>query len=290
MRRLALILALMFPLSQAFGHGAYHDELLRIGQELEAKPEDSSLYRQRAVLHIGHEDWQAALVDLERADRLKPDASDTHGLRGQALNLARQWAAAQAVLNQHLGLHPDDGEALFQRGHARRHLGDKKAAVSDYRAAFERAGARQTEQVAEMAEAIADLDGAAEAALFLEQVLIKAGSEPGLLQQAINLHLRCGQVDAALRHLGSLQCLMPRPEPIMARRAQILEQAGRHAEARGVWTALRTHLLALPNLERGTAAMSLLLQQADQALGLATLVPVSAPPAAAPPSYSLPKP
>ncbi len=290
MRRLAFILSLMLPLSQASGHGAYHDELLRIGQELEAKPDDSSLYRQRAVLHIGHEDWQAALVDLERVDRLKSDASDTKGLRGQALNLARQWAAAQAVLTEHLMIHPDDGDALFQRGHARRQLGDKKMAVTDFHAAFEKASARQPEQVSEIAEAIAELDGAAAGALFLEQVLINAGSEPGLLQQTIDLHLRSGQVEPALLHLASLQRLMPRPEPVMARRAQIFEQAGRQAEAKAAWSALRTHLLALPNLDRGTAAMSQLLQQAEQALGVSTLVPVSAPPAAPSPSPSLPKP
>ncbi|GEP44388.1 tetratricopeptide repeat protein [Brevifollis gellanilyticus] len=290
MRRLAFILTLMLPLSQASGHGAYHDELLRIGHELETKPEDSSLYRQRAVLHMGHEDWQAALVDLERVDRLQPDASDTNGLRGQALNLAKQWAAAQAVLSQHLTLHPDDGDALFQRGRARRHLDDKQAAVTDYRAAFEKEGARQTEQVSEIAEVIAEQDGADEAAFFLEQVLVKAGNEPGLLQQVIDLYLRSGQVEPALRHLESLQRVMPRPEPIMARRAQILSEAGRQAEAREAWTSLRTHLLALPNLDRGTAAMSQLLQQADQALGVTTLAPVSAPPAAPAPSPSLPKP
>lgn len=291
MRRLALLLCLILPLSQASGHGAYHDELLRIGRELETKPEDRSmLYRQRAVLHIGHEDWQAALVDLERVDRLQASSGDTNGLRGQALNLAGQWAAAQAALTNHLTLHPDDGEALFHRGHARLQLGDKRAAVTDYQAAFEKTGALQTGQVSEMAEAISEIDGPGAGANFMERVLVRSGSEPGLLERAVELHLRSGQIEPALRHLASLQRVMPRPEPVMARRAQVLEQAGHRAESAAAWAALRDHLLALPNLDRGTPAMSQLLRQAEQALGVATLQAVSAPPAAPSLSLSPPKP
>jgi tetratricopeptide (TPR) repeat protein len=289
MRPLALFLCLMLPLSQASGHGAYHDELLRIGRELETKPEHSgTLYRQRAVLHIGHEDWQAALVDLERVDRLQAGSGNTNGLRGQALNLAGQWAAAQAVLTAHLTLHPDDVEALFHRGRARYQLGDGRAAVTDYQAVFEKTGALQTGQVSEMAEAISEVDGPEAGASFMERVLVRSGSEPGLLERAVELHLRSGQIEPALRHLASLQRVMPRPEPVMARRAQVLEQTGRQAEAWAAWAALRDHLLALPNLDRGTPGMSQLLRQAEQALGVATLHAVSAPPAA--PSLSLPPP
>jgi hypothetical protein len=58
----------------------------------------------------------------------------------------------------------------------------------------------------------------------------------------------------------------PRPEPWMARRASILAQAGRIEESRAAWQALVDHLSALPNLERGSHAMSTLMEQAKQAL------------------------
>ena len=45
-----------------------------------------------------------------------------------------------------------------------------------------------------------------------------------------------------------------------------LTQAGRADAAKAAWTALRDHLLALPNLERGSHAMSRLLEEAQQAL------------------------
>jgi hypothetical protein len=52
----------------------------------------------------------------------------------------------------------------------------------------------------------------------------------------------------------------------MARRASILAQAGLLEDSRAAWTQLRDHLLALPNLERGSHSMSMLLEQAQQAL------------------------
>lgn len=285
MRPLVLLITLMLPLSQASGHGAYHDELRRIARELESSPRDRSLILQRAALHLGHEDWQAALVDLERVDRLLPGACATNGLRGQALNLAGQWAAAQAALTEHLEKHPQDGVARFHRGRAFKHLNDLKQAVADYRAAFSLGdGIAKPEQLGEIAEAMVQHDGAAAGAVFLDQCISRLGADPSLLQQAIALHIEAGQIDVALVHLSALQKLMPRPEPMMARRARILTQAHRDSEAQTAWSALHTRLLALPNLERGIPELTRLLQEAQQALGMSAPAPVIAPPVAAPPA------
>jgi hypothetical protein len=66
----------------------------------------------------------------------------------------------------------------------------------------------------------------------------------------------------------------------MARRASVLAQAGRIEESRTAWQALVDHLAALPNLERGSHALSKLAEEARQALAsLASLAPsVSQPP------------
>jgi hypothetical protein len=52
----------------------------------------------------------------------------------------------------------------------------------------------------------------------------------------------------------------------MAKRASILAQAGRIPESKAAWQALADHLNALPNLERGSHAMSKLAQDAKLAL------------------------
>src|SRR5688572_16761779 len=98
------LLALTFfvsimPLAGAFGHGAYHEQLDALTREIEQNPQDAALLFQRAKLHVSHEEWTPALIDLERVDRLKPGKIFTDGVRGQALNQGRQWAAALTVLN-----------------------------------------------------------------------------------------------------------------------------------------------------------------------------------------------
>jgi hypothetical protein len=66
----------------------------------------------------------------------------------------------------------------------------------------------------------------------------------------------------------------------MARRAEVLEQAGRSAEARAAWQSVIAHTAALPAIERGSYGMRLLAEKAQRALGIvAAPSPVSAPPA-----------
>src|SRR5688500_11517823 len=103
----ALLLS-MLPLTGAFGHGAYHEVLEALSHEIQQKPQDATLLFKRASLHLSHEEWKAALIDLECVDRLTPEKIFTDGLRGQALNQGQQWAAALTVLNAHLRVSPED--------------------------------------------------------------------------------------------------------------------------------------------------------------------------------------
>src|SRR5688500_18925246 len=118
MRHRFLALTLLFtimPLTWAFAHGAYHELLDAIGREIQQKPQDAALLFGRAKLHVSHEEWGAAIIDLDLVDRLKPGNSFTDGIRGQALNQGRKWGAALTVLNAHLRVSPGDAAALFER-------------------------------------------------------------------------------------------------------------------------------------------------------------------------------
>ena len=82
----------------------------------------------------------------------------------------------------------------------------------------------------------------------------------------MDFELAAQRYDDVLKRIDAMQASAPRPEPWMAKRASILAQAGRADDAKAAWTALRDHLLALPNLERGSHAMSRLLEEAQAAL------------------------
>ena len=80
---------------------------------------------------------------------------------------------------------------------------------------------------------------------------------------------------AALSRVEAMRQSAPRPEPWMAKRASILAQAGRIQESRAAWQALVEHLAALPNLERGSHAMSKLAAEAKQALAALDSLPAT---------------
>lgn len=261
-----------------WAHGAYHELLSALAVEISAAPQDEALYLRRAKLHLSHESWVEAVADLERVDRLKPDARLTDGLRGQALNQGREWEAALAALEAHLSLFPGDVEARFERGRARFQLLEPSA-VADVRAAIAAFEAPDPWKVLLAADVLRRFEGARSAGEFLGKIIQDHGAEPSLLERAISISLEIGEYDDALRYVEGLKGTAPRAETLMARRARILEQAGRRQEAQSAWAVLHEHLLGLPNLERGTPLLSELLSDARQALGLAAPGRVVAPPA-----------
>jgi len=277
-----LLTACLLPISAVFGHGAYHDQLAEITREFELRPGDAELFRRRALLRVSHEDWQAALVDLEHADRLKPGTAMSDGIRGRALNLAGQWAAALAALESHLKMQPGDAESLFQRARAKHHLGKLDEAAKDYRHALLLMEPVAAERVIEVAEMIHQHEGTNSSLAVLDEALRRLGPDPALLQMTLKLAETAELHERALAAVQSLQAQAPRPEPWMLRRAEILQQAGRADDAKAAWTSLRDHLLALPNLERGTPLLAQIFTETQQALGLAAPAPVIAAPVTPP--------
>ena len=105
-----------------------------------------------------------------------------------------------------------------------------------------------------------------DAAQVLATGIAKLGNIPGLVLRALDLEIAIGRIDLALTRVDAMQCKAPRPEPWMARRASMLAKVGRVDEARTAWQTLSDHLAKLPNLERGSHAMSVLAEESQKAL------------------------
>lgn len=268
----------LLPLTAALGHGAYHNRLAEIARELESRPSDPALFRQRALLHVSHEDWQAALVDLEQVDRLTSDQIDTSWLRAQALDIGGQPAAAKGVLDVFLKRYPDHAGALATRARVLVKLAEPEAALTDYRTALSKSPHAEPELVQEVVETLTTQKLHEEAASLLETNLRRLGNSPGLVMKALELELMLGRYDDALARVEELQKSAPRPEPWMARRASVLAQAGRFSESIAAWQALHTHTQSLPNLERGAHAMQLIAEQAQQAVASLKSLSSTTPP------------
>ena len=107
-------------------------------------------------------------------------------------------------------------------------------------------------------QAIAGIDAAVE----------RLGPIPALQLFAIELDVQQGRIDAALVRLDGLAARSPRKETWLARRGEILAQAGRPDEARTAYVAALAALEALPPAPRQTKAIANLEGQVRSALAL----------------------
>jgi tetratricopeptide (TPR) repeat protein len=281
--RLAAMASCAFGVSTftpVFGHGALHERIAELTTAVQSKPADAPLRFELADVCFQHGDWQETLKQLDEIERIGPGQLPTTLLRGQALVAGGQMKAGRAQLDTFLTSHPDHPAALVARARALSELGEDGACLADYRHALEKAPHLEADLYLEIAEALAKRRLIDEAVSALQGGLSKLGNSPSLLLAAIQLEIATGRFDHALAHVEAMRQSAPRPEPWMAKRATILAQAGRSAEARTAWQNLLSHLTNLPPLDRGSPELSLLAQQAQRALGQATSpAPVVAPPA-----------
>jgi predicted Zn-dependent protease len=276
--------SVLLLMGRSAGHGAYHDVVTALSAELQKEPDDAALHYRLAVAHADHEEWQACLEEVVTVERLAPGAYPTGYLRGLALHAAGKDDEAKRELDAFLITQPKHVNALATRGRVLMKLGDPAAASQDFQKAIQHSVSPTAGLVSEAAKVIAAAGNPEDASKLLDERLKANGDDPELLACALEIDKGRGAWDAALRRVDALQKTAPKPEPWMARRAELLHTAGRPDEARAAWTALRAHLLSLPNLERGTPLLVGILAQTEKALGNKSPSPVIAAPSSPPKS------
>ncbi len=264
------------------GHGAYHDVVHEITLKLAQTPDDAALRFKLACAHQEHGEWTSSLAELERVERLAAGKFETGFVKGQSLATGGHWLSAKATLDEFLRSHVDHAGALAQRARVLMKLEQKAEALADFQKALVKADNPAAELFLETSSALVKSGELEQAVLVLRRGIERLGFEPALLVPSLDLELAARHFDEALVRAKAMQKTAPRPEPWMLRRAEILQQAGRADDAKAAWRSLRNHLLALPNLERGTPLLAQIFTDTQRALGLAAPAPVIAAPALPP--------
>ena|GEM_PF-847394 len=247
-------------------HGTHGQLMEVVNRKIETSPDDANLWYQRGFLNLEHEDPDQALADLEKAESLAPGKLPTLLLKGQALELSGKLPEARSSLDAHILRFPDHGRGYSSRARVLLKLGMREEALVDYRTALSKTPDAEPDLVQEAATALAASDHDDEALAVLESGLKRLGEIPSLMLKALEFELKSGRFESALCRVEAMKKSAPRPEPWMAKRAKLLDKAGRADESRAAWQALAIHLENLPNLERGSNSMSLLAEQAHKAL------------------------
>ncbi len=233
-RRVLTFAAASFALlASSFAHGDLHEAIDAVTQVIAKSPGDAALLLRRAELHRMHGAWPAAEADYAEARRLKPDIEVvTLGLAQMRLAQGREKDALN-LLDAFLLKRPEHADARALRAGMLEKRGNWKKADADLAAAV--ASSPEPHHATERAQLLERHGQPEAAARCLDEASRARGRVPVLEQQALAIEERAGLTDAALRRLDALTAREPRPDIWLARKAQLLEKAGRASEAREAW-------------------------------------------------------
>ena len=260
---LLLISALSLP---AWAHEGLYEQLVAVTQQIRKAPRNPQLYLKRGELYRLLQQWDNALDDYRRARQLKPDMLETDFYCGRMWFEAGEPQRAKPALDAFLKNTPQHGEALLMRARVYEKLKDYRASAADYSHALSSMLGPKPDYFIERAK-VQLADGKhADALRGLDEAIKQFGPLVTLQTQAIEIELQQAHWDSALARLDRLTSPAPRKESYLARRGEILLQAGRAAEARAAFSESLQSIEALPIRLRQTRAMLALEKRVRAAL------------------------
>jgi len=252
----------------AAGHGTHDERVELYSAKIKRDPDDANARHELAMAYVENGDWTLAILQLDAAEKLNcPDSGlDFSVTRARAFAIGGRFKAALKTLNGYIDRNPDDATALIERARVLTSLGERTAGLADYQKAVSHIPRATPDLCMEIAELQIKQGQPDNALATVHRAISIHGNDPVLVLKAMEMEISAGLFDEALTHIGTMTRLMPRPEAMMAKRASVLAQAGRMAESRQAWAALIKHIDALPNLQRGTPAISSISKEAHLAL------------------------
>ena len=253
MSKLPLIATLLLGLvASASAHGDLHDAVEATSVEIAKSPGDAELFLRRADLHRMHGDFAEAEADYAQARKLKPDLQVvTFGIAQIRLVQGRTTAALR-LLDAFLTQLPEHAGARALRADVLEKRGDWQKADADLAAAV--AASPEPHYATTRAQLLERHGRAEQAARCLDEASRARGRIPVLEHQALEIEDRAGLTDAALRRVDILIAREPRPDLWLARKARLLEKAGRAPEARAAWDQAAAAFEKVPAHKRTSKA------------------------------------
>jgi predicted Zn-dependent protease len=256
-RRFLAMALLLVSCFSAWPHGDVHQQILALTEDIAKDPKNAELYLRRAELHRAHQDWDSAYADYERVSALDPKMTVVDLGRGKMFLDANWPHASRITLDRFLARHTNNVEGFATRARALVKLNERLAAAKDYTSALKFSAEPRPELYLERAQALTGegKEHFEEALKGLDEGIKKLGPLVTLQLYAIDVEIKQGRHDAALERLERVAAQSPRKETWLARRGEILQQAGRLDQARQAYTDALAALNKLPPARRYVPAM-----------------------------------
>ncbi|MEO5803705.1 MAG: tetratricopeptide repeat protein [Verrucomicrobiota bacterium] len=241
---------------KVFAHGDLHERILVATVAIKQDAKNPELYFQRGELYRQHGEWKLALADFAQAEKLNPKLTAINFARGKAFFESGQFDEAKAALDKFIFSEPNHSEALALRARSFLKLGQSPSAVNDFTRAIDCAKTPSPDYFLQRARAQIAEGKSEEALTGLDEGIQKLGPVASFQLLAIDLEVNAKRYDAALSRLEKSSRQSPRKETWLARRGDILEQAGRRLEAREAFAEALKSLKLLPPSRRDVPAMA----------------------------------
>ncbi|MBK5295543.1 MAG: tetratricopeptide repeat protein [Vicinamibacteria bacterium] len=247
-----LMVLLLCP-PTATAHSDLHQQIVALTRAIAAAPTDARLYLQRGELHRAHHAPRQARADYDRALALDPSLDAARLARARLLVEIGQAAKAGPDLDVFLARHPGHVNATLVRARALRERGELAGAAADYDTVL--AAAPDPDHGLERARLLGATGRDADrqqAVAGLDALMTSLGPIVTLELEAVALLATSGDYDDALARVERAIARSPRATVWRVRKADLLRQAGRTAEARQAYHDARVALDSSPPSRRQT--------------------------------------
>lgn len=255
----AILCASLALIGIAHAHQGTVASLKIVNHQLIASPHNSRLHIRRATLLLENDQPAPALESITRAHQLGADSAALSLLEAKTLLALEKPAEALAILSNC----PPSIPVLTQRVRALHALGKTAAAIKHCRTLL--ATDPDPDIAFLAAEILAETNNKAAAVKLLDTTFPENSRPSSIELLALEYEISMKSWPSALARTTPHILSSPRPEPWIARRAEILTMAGRHNDAAKTWQELLTTIRNLPPSTRASHAMLLLARKARAA-------------------------
>ena len=221
----------------AWAHGAIHEQIRALDVRIAREPGDAELYLHRGRLYLEDRHFEEANRDFRRALELDPRLRAAHYFQGGSLLKSGDAAGAEREARAFLSFLGVEDRGGLMRGYrllsqSLTEQGRPAEAAEACRSALGQAAEADPGLYRECAAASVTAGNRPEALRILDEGIGRLGSLSVLEEMAIEIELEAGRTDGALARLDRLVAAGPGRERWLAQKGEILEKAGRPAEAR----------------------------------------------------------
>ncbi len=263
---LTILSAWFLAILPAFSHPDLLEQISALTTQISKEQTNADLYLRRAELQRRHSEFNSALADVARAERLGATPAQTLSLRAQILFDDGKASHALLAANKSLEIEPHQPALLALRGNWLVQAGRLDEGIADFTKAIRYCTNPSPDLLLERAQAQAangDLQGAVAG---LDEGLRLLGPIPSVELAAIEYERRQKHFGEALQRLGRLIQRYPVKEPWLALRGEVFEQAGRYSEAETAFIEVLQGLEKYPPHRRSVAMTRQLEERAHAGL------------------------